>query len=167
MTNRCLKILSLIIGNNQWLIDWLPINYPLISLMSLMSSIRYTWLDNTPTKHSEEKTYLPMVALLFKKAKRSLVCATTNPPQRLKPVIRLNGKVFNGQLVEQEAASSLYSCAGTHGCLGLQPWPWRRLIWLVEILANWINLPFCHCASLASSFVFYTSFLLVLNTYVF
>ena len=49
MTNRWPKIFvayrlvidySLIIGNCQWLIDWLPIDY---SLISLMSSISYVW----------------------------------------------------------------------------------------------------------------------------
>ena len=39
----------------------------------------------------------------------------------------------------------------------------RKLISLVELLANLINLPFCRCANFASSFIFYTSVLLGLN----
>ena len=35
--------------------------------------------------------------------------------------------------------------------------PGPRLISSVEILANFINLHFCHCADLASSFVHYTT----------
>ena len=36
---------------------------------------------------------------------------------------RLAEWILSSVHMEQEAASSLYSCAGTHGCLGLQPWP--------------------------------------------
>ena len=36
---------SLIIGNNQWLINWLPIDYWWISLMS---SISYVWCEAAP-----------------------------------------------------------------------------------------------------------------------
>ena len=39
----------------------------------------------------------------------------------------------------------------------------KKLISLVELLANLINLSFCRCASFASSFIFYPSVLLRLN----
>ena len=60
---------------------------------------------------------------------------------------------------KQEAASSLYSCTGTHSITPVL----KDNNFVNRIIGQVDKSALCRCASFASSFAFYTSFLLALN----
>ena len=47
---------------NQLITNQLPIDYSLISLMSLMSSISYAWIITAPSEYVSNVVHLPLIA---------------------------------------------------------------------------------------------------------